>query len=165
MYVQKVRSPAMGALRGIAVVLGIVLAVFVDLYLTRLLTLLLPEPVCGALFWVIGIAIALWALRRYILCYSYAVTDSLLRISYAYGRYERLMSDLYFNNMSCFGPVEEVKKRYPNARVDRATRPGCPLEPMAIACRDGGQTRIYIIQPDDTVRAKLDGYFDTRKKK
>ena len=164
MYVQKVVSPGPGPLRGIAVVLLLMGALFLDLYLTRILALLLPDVLCACLFWLIGIGIALWTLRRYALGYTYAMDDKLLRVSYAYGRRERLMADLWFNNVCAFGPVGEVRARFPDCRVFSAVRPDCPWEKAAVACRDGGRIVIYILQPDTAVRQRLERSVPAKKR-
>ena len=66
----------------------------------------------------------------------------------------------YGINYSCppdCGTPEEMKRRFPGARVSRATRRQCPLAPLALAHDSGGRTAILVIQPDDALRAHLIG--------
>ena len=52
---------------------------------------------------------------------------------------------------------EEVKQRCPDAGVAQATRAQCELEPLALAYRQEGKTRILVIQPDEDMRKHLIG--------
>ena len=58
--------------------------------------------------------------------------------------------------------IEKLKKRYPDARVQRAVRPKCGIEPYAVAHRDGGRAALLILQPDEIIRQALR---DAAKKK
>ena len=155
MYLQKVRNRKMGALKGLGVVAGIFAALFITTFITQILIPVIGEAISSLLFWGVGALIALWTMRRFVLSYSYGLGANVLRITFAYGRYERVMTDLYFNNIRHAGTLEEMRKRYPSARVNRATRPGCDIEPLAVAARDNGVISIYLLQPDETIRAKL----------
>ena len=42
----------------------------------------------------LGVLLALWTMRRFVLSYSYAMNANLLRITHAYGRYQRPMAEL-----------------------------------------------------------------------
>lgn len=156
MHLQKVQNRKLSALKGLGVVAGIFAALVVLTLLTQVLSALVSELAGSVIFWVGGIAIALWTMRRFILTYTYALGTNMIRIAYAYGRYERVMVDLYFNNILNAGTLDEMRDRYPSARVNRATRPACDLEPLAVAARDNGATAIFLLQPDSVIREALE---------
>ena len=156
MHQQKIRSPRLNILQGIGAVLGILLVIFAASVITSMLIPLIGNTAATILFWVIGVGTALWTMRRFILSYTYVLGPNLLRISFAYGRYERVMNDLYFNNILNAGSLADMRARYPSARINRATRPACPFHELALAVRDDGQPAIYLLQPDETIRAALE---------
>lgn len=156
MHLQKVRNPRLSALKGIAVVLGIFAAIFAVSIITGLIAPLIGGTASAVIFWGAGALIALWTMRRFILCYSYGLGPNVLRIAFAYGRYERVMTDVYFNNILNAGSLEDMRTRYPDARVTRASLSACPIPTLALAVRDDGKPAIYLLQPDDTIRAALE---------
>ena len=155
MHLQKVTNPPLKPLQGLLAVFGLLAALLLDSALCRLLSLAVGDAISAAVFWIVGIVIALWAMRRYVLAYSYGLTSKLLRVTFAYGRYERLMLDLYLNNIVLAGAPDDVKRRYPDARVQRAVCSRNPLEVLAIAHRDNGRISILLLQPDSTISATL----------
>lgn len=156
MHLQKVQNRKLGALKGIGVVLGIFAALFVLTFVTQLLIPVIGEGPSSLLFWGLGALVALWTMRRFILTYSYGMGTNMMRIAYAYGRYERVMVDLYFSNILNAGSLSDMRARYPNARVNRATCRGCDIESLAVAARDNGATAIFLLQPDNVIRAKIE---------
>lgn len=161
MHLQQIRNAKLSTLKGIAVVLALVAVILLISVVTDLLTPLIGDLAAAILFWGAGIAVALWTMRRYILTYTYALGPNVLRISFAYGRYERIMTDLYLNNILNAGSLEDMRARYPNARVNRATRPACSIPTLAVAARDNDKPAIFLLQPDEIIRAKLE---ETAKK-
>ena len=156
MHLQKVRSRKLGALKGLGVVAGIFAVLFALTFITQILIPFIGEGWASLLFWGLGALVALWTMRRFVLTYSYGLGTNMLRVTFAYGRYERVMVDLYFNNILNAGTLSDMTTRYPSARVNRATRPGCDISPLAVAARDNGVTSIYLLQPDEVIRAKLE---------
>ena len=155
MHLHKVRNKPLKAVEGVIVVVAIALV----LCLTSVLAFLLRGPMGDSfailVFWIIGGAVALFTMRRYILSYSYAMSGSLLRMTFAYGRFERVLSEIYLNNVLSAGTPEEVRRRYPKAKVLRAIRPTCEIEVFAVASRDNGGVIIHLLQPDETIREAL----------
>ena len=162
MHLTKVSPPKLSPLKGLLAIACIVAAIIADWFLAQAIGLLLGQTAVAVAFWGVGMVVALFAMRRYVLSYSYIMSGTLLRISFAYGRYERVMTDIYFNNVLFAGSVEDAKRRYPGARVNKAYLKRAPLGTMAIACRDNGKPTIYVIQPDDVIRERLSA---TGKKK
>lgn len=161
MHLQQIRNAKMSALKGIGVVLALLAVILLVSVVTELITPLVGSLAATILFWGAGIAVALWTMRRFVLTYTYALGPNVLRISFAYGRYERIMTDLYLNNILNAGSLDDMRARYPNARVNRATRPACSIPALAVAARDNGKPAIFLLQPDDTIRAALE---ETAKK-
>ena len=156
MHRQQLLNPPLKALKGLLVVGALAATVLLDSLLAQLLTAIVTELVAAVFFWCVGILIALWTLRRYVMGYSYALTSSLLIIAHLYGRYERRMEEIYLNNIVFAGTPEAVRKRYPDARVHRAVLTRNPTEVFAIAYRDDGKTAILLFQPDPQIRATLE---------
>ena len=156
MHLQKIRNRKLGALKGLGVVLAIFAALFVVTFITQFLIPFIGEGPSSLLFWGVGALIALWTMRRFVLTYSYGLGTNVLRVTFAYGRYERVMADLYFNNILNAGALDDMRARYPNAKVNRATRPGCEIEHLAVAAKDNGVVSIYLLQPDGVIREKLE---------
>ncbi|MBE5807758.1 MAG: hypothetical protein E7317_05400 [Clostridiales bacterium] len=162
MHQQKVEPPKLTPLKGLAAVATIVAAVFADWFAAHALGLWLGPAATAVAFWGIGLVIALFVMRRYVLSYSYILGPGMLRISFAYGRYERVMTDIYLNNILYAGTLEQAKGRFPDARVNSACIKRAPFAPLAVACRDGGKPAIYVIQPDEVIREKIEA---ARRKK
>ena len=156
MHLQKVQNRKLSPLKGLCAVLGIFAALFALTFITQLLIPLVGEAFSSLLFWGLGALVALWTMRRFILTFSYGLGSNMLRIAYAYGRYERVMVDLYFNNILNAGALSDMRSRYPSARVNRATRPACDIEHLAVAARDNGVISIYLLQPDPVIRSTLE---------
>lgn len=155
MHLQKVQNRKLSAAKGLLVVLGIFAALFVLTLISQLLSALVSELAGSILFWGGGVGVALWTMRRFVLTYTYALGTNMMRICYAYGRYERVMTDLYFNNILRIGTLEDMRARYPDARVNRATRPTCPHESLAVVARDNGAPAIFLLQPDEEIKNAL----------
>ena len=155
MHVQKLKRPPMKPLAGLLTVLGVLAALVLSRFLTQLLAPAFGQGTALIVFWLVGLGIALIVLRRFVLSYEYLLSPTLLRVCFAYGRYVRVMADLYLNNILFTGSEAEAKKRWPGARVNRAALPGAGPEPLAVVCMDGGKPAIYILQPDDEIRAQL----------
>ena len=159
---QIVKNPPLKAGKGILVVVGLLAALFLVSAVSQLLAPVIGSALSSLLFWGAGVAAALWTMRRYVLAYSYAVNSNTLQVTFAYGRYRRLMEEIYFNNMYRSGAPDALKQRYPGAHVHRATRPGCEYEEFAVAYRSNGKTDIIVLQPDETLKKIL---IETTKKK
>lgn len=163
MHQQTVKNPPLKAWQGILVVAGLLAALFLASALVQLLAPVIGNSLSALLFWGLGIAVALWTMRRYVLAYSYAANSNTLQITFAYGRYRRLMEEIYFNNLYHAGTLEEMKKRYPGARVNRATRPGCEHAELAVAYRSNGKAAIIVLQPDEILRQTIIDHIKKKK--
>ena len=154
MLEQRLQNRQPDAIRGIFVVLGIALAAFAGSALcTRL------EPLIGTLssvlFIAYGCAVAWFLLNWFVMCFIYTSNADCLRLCRSYGKRERFIADIRFSQVTAYGSPEELKKRFPHARVTRATRRQCPFAPLALAYTVSGKTAIAVLQPDDAMRAHL----------
>ena len=162
MLEQKLRNRQPGALGGVGLVLLVVLAVIAgSAFFTRLSARLGTLASLG--FIAYGCAIAWLLLNWYALTYIYTASDDCLRVCRAYGKRERFVADVWLNQVQGYGTPEEMKSRFPGARVTQATRQQCEYEPLALAYKDSSGPAILVIQPDDAMRAHLIGAL--RKKK
>ena len=66
-------------------------------------------------------------------------------------------------SFDAWGAPEEVKARCPKASTQRATRPQCEFEPLALAYKDSKGTAILVIQPDEAMRSHLLGVIRGKK--
>lgn len=152
---QKVQNPPLKPLRAMGVVIGVVAVLLMDSYLCQLLSLVIAPGTATIVFYAVGVLVALWVMRRYILSYAYVMNETMMRISFNYGRYQRLMGDVYLSNLVACGTLEEMKQRFPSVRVRRAVLPKCTTEHFAVVTKSASETFIYLLQPDDEIRTAL----------
>ena len=154
MLQQRVENRRPGALQGAGIVLACAAAALAGNALFSWMGRWL-----GALasvgFILYGCIIAWLLMDRYALAFVYTANADCLRVCRTYGRRERFMTDVWLNQVRGCGTPEEIKKRFPGARAAHATRPQCPLAPLALAYQSGGRTAILVIQPDDALREHL----------
>ena len=129
---QKLQNRQPDALRGVGLVALIALAALAgSVFFTRLQARL--GVTASILFILYGCAIAWFLLNWYVLSFIYAANADCLRICRAYGKRERFMVDVWLNQVVAYGTPDEMKQRFPDAPVARATRNQCEFEPMALA--------------------------------
>ncbi len=165
MHQQKILPPKIKALEGVAIVLGLLAAALVDSFVSAILTEYVNEILSVIVFWAVGIGLALWVIRKYVLGYSYSMNTKLVRVAYSYGRRERVMIDIYFANVLACGEYDAMRQAYPDARITRAARSSCDLEKLTVACRDNGKVGLFVLQPDDEIRAALQDAADAARMK
>ena len=152
---QTVTNRRPDALRGLGVIALTALAVIAgSAFFTRLGPTLGSAASMGFLLY--GAAIAWFLLNWYVMGFVYTANDDCLRVCRFYGKRERFMADVWLNQLLASGTEEEMKRRFPGATVSHATKPQCPLEPLALAYRENGKTAILVIQPDDAIREHLE---------
>ena len=154
MLEQRLRNRQPTALQGVGLILLIALAVFAGSAFFSLLQKRIG-PLAPALFIAYGCAIAWFLLDWYALSYVYTATDDCLRICRAYGKRERFAADVWLNRVVAWGAPDEMKRRYPQAKVLQATRAQCEYEPLALVYRDSDSLATAVIQPDDAMRSHL----------
>ena len=81
MYQHTVRNRKLSPLQGIGVVALLLAAVFADSLLTKLIAPLTGDGAAALVFWALGILLALWTMRRFVLAYSYSLNSNMLRIT------------------------------------------------------------------------------------
>ena len=151
---QRVENPRPGGLWGVALVLSVAAAVALSSRLFGWLSRWLGVW-ASAGFIASGCALAWFLMYWYVLSYGYSLDGSRLEVVRRYGRYERMATQVWLSRVQAVGEPEEIKRRFPGASVERATRRGCALEPLAIAYLNGEKQAILVIQPEDELRARL----------
>ncbi len=151
---QRIQNQQPKGLQGVGLVLLIALAAVAG---SAFFTALQPRlgNVASLLFIAFGCAIAWFLLNWYALSFIYTATGDVLRVCRVYGKRERFMADVWLNQVVAYGTPEEIKQRCPDAPVSRATRSQCAYEPLALAYKQEGRTRVLVIQPDEDMRAHL----------
>lgn len=155
MHLQRVERRRLNWWSGLIVVIAIVAATVIDSAVMTWASPIIGSAVATILFYAIGLTVAIVLIRVYVLAYTYVMNDSLLRLSHAYGRYERFIDDIYFNNIAFYGDPEEAKKRFPDGKVSKVYRKECPLPVRAVVTRDEGRAKIYLIRPDEKIEQAL----------
>ena len=151
MLQQRLQNPRPDALRGIGIIALTALAVFVgSAAFSRLSTRIGSLASLG--FIAYGCFIAWWLLNRYILAFSYTATADVLRVCRVYGKRERFMTDVYLSTIQAWGSEEDMKRRFPAAKVRRAAKHACPIEPLAVAYNEAGKPAILVIQPEERLK-------------
>lgn len=154
MLQQKLQNPRPDALRGIGIIALTALAVLVgSAAFSRLSARIGSLASVG--FIAYGCAIAWFLMNRYILGFVYTATADVLRVCRVYGKRERFMADVYLNTILAWGSEDEMKRRFPGARVGHATRDRCDIQPLALAYREDTRTAILVLQPDEAMRRHL----------
>jgi hypothetical protein len=154
MRTQKIQNRQPSALQGVGLVLLVALAAVAgSLFFTRLEARL--GRAASLLFILYGCAIAWFLLDWYVLCFIFTASADCLRVCRAYGKRERFIMDVRMSQVTAYGAPDDVKRRFPNARVTRATRPQCDFEPLALAFRQEGRDAILVLQPNEALRAHL----------
>lgn len=151
MIQQRVSHRSLQGWRGVALIAVIALGVILGSNLFYALGRVIGNA-ASLLFILFGMGVAWFLLNRYVMSFVYLCDGSCLRVRRAYGRYERQMADIWLNGIRCCGALEDVKRRYPGARVQRAVKPECAIEPLAVAYNDAGKTAVMVLQPEDELR-------------
>ena len=154
---QRIQNKQPGLLTGILLVIGIA-AFFIVLNLVSTAVQLYVNGTLGfLLFWGLGAAAVWLLLSQVVMAYQYTWNGMVLRVERVYGKRARYAGDIALRHLTGMGTLEEMKRRFPGAKVTKALRRQCPLEPLAVAFRDADNVqRIFVIQPNDELREKLD---------
>ena len=154
MIQQRVSHGSLNGWRGVALIaviaLGVILGSNFFYYLGRYI-----GNAASLLFILFGMGVAWFLLNRYVMSFVYVCDGSCLRVRRAYGRYERFMADVWLNGIQACGPLDAMKSRFSGAKVHKAVRPECHIEPLAVVYNDAGRTAILLMQPDDALRAVI----------
>ena len=148
---QRVEHAPLTGWRGVALILLIALLVIALSNIFSALERVLGSMAASFLFILCGMAVAGFLLNRYVLGYLYVCENGCLHVSRVYGKRHRPMADIWLNGVQACGEPDAIRKRFPGAKIQRATRADCPLSPMAVAYRDDGQTAILLLQPNDAL--------------
>ena len=154
MIEQRVQNRSMKGWRGFALVLAVAALVVVGSVFFSFLERWIGRA-SSLLFILFGCVVAWFLLDWYVLDYLYTCAGGCLRICRVYGKRERFMLDVWLNSIQAYGSLEAMKRRFPDAKVQRAVKQECPLAPLAVAYTDDGRTRILLIQPDQPLREAI----------
>lgn len=162
MLEQTVQNERPTPLQGVGIVLATAAAVLLGSWVFGALQRWIGQAASLG-FLAYGVLVALALMNRYVMAYHYAANDDVLRVHHRYGRYQRFMVDVWLNRVLAWGTPEDVRRQHPRARVTRAVKPKCPLEPLALAYRTGGKVEILVLQPDAPLRDHLLKHIRKRK--
>ncbi len=154
MYRQNVHGEPLSGLKGILVVLGVLAAALLGSAFFTLLGKRIGNAASIA-FIAYCCLLAWFLLNYYIMGFVYAVGGGCLRICRTYGKRERFMCDVWLNMVQAYGEPEEVQKKFPDAKIEKAVKQRCELPVFAVAYKTDGKIAIMHIQPDDTMKEKL----------
>ena len=153
---QTVAHKKIGTLHGILLVAGLLVILALLNYLVLgFLATYVGNGASSIAFWVLGGLVAWLVLRIYIVKYSYELGDEVLRLTRAYGKRERLIDDIYLNNLLFLGKPEEAAKRFPNARRVKAVHAKGEHPVVALAYKASDGQYVALIQANDELKAAL----------
>lgn len=139
---------------------------FVQYALTyfRILPAQTAYTVASVAYWLLGGLLALRFLRDYVLNYLYTTNTKQLQISRVYGPGRpRVMENVYFSRLKAIGEVEAMKKRFPGAKVQRATLRRATLPVKAVAYDSAEGMKLLLFQPDEELCALLQAVLKDKK--
>ena len=151
MHEQRVTNRPVAGMRGVALIALIAASVIVGSNFFYFIGRWIGSA-SSILFILYGMFIAWLLLDWYVKGYIYTCGNGCLRVCRSYGRYERFMADIWLNGVQACGTLDDMKRRFPAAKVQRAVKPECPLESLAVAYNDAGRTAIMVLQPDAAMR-------------
>ena len=103
-------------------------------------------------------------MRDYVLNYLYTTNTKQLQISRVYGPGRpRVMENVYFSRLKAIGEVEAMKKRFPGAKVQRATLRRATLPVKAVAYDSAEGMKLLLFQPDGELCALLQAVLKDKK--
>lgn len=152
MITQRIEHPPLKGWRGVALILLIAAGVIALSNVCAALERIIGSLYASLLFILAGMGVAGFLLNWYVLGFLYAMDDSRLRVSRVYGKRERPMADIWLNSIQACGSPEDMRRRFPGARVHRAVKQTCAIAPMAVAYRDAGKVALLVMQPKDELR-------------
>jgi len=153
---QIVAHKKIGTLHGILLVAGLfVVLVLLNYLVLGFLATYIGNGASSIAFWVLGGLIAWGVLRIYIVRYSYELGEEVLRLTRAYGKRERLIDDIYLNNLLFLGKPEDAVKRFPNAKRVKAVHAKGEYPVVALAYRASDGQYIALVQANDELKAAL----------
>ena len=154
MYRQKVEGESLKGMKGILAVAAVMAAAMLGSAFFTLLGKRIGN-VASLAFIAYCCAIAWFVLTYYVMGFVYATDGDCLRICRTYGKRERFMCDVWLNKVLAYGDPDDVRKRFPEARIENAVKKQCEISTFAMAYKNDGKAVILHIQPDDKLKEKL----------
>ena len=139
---------------------------FVQYALTyfRILPAQTAYTIASVAYWLFGGCLGLRFLRDYVLNYLYTANTKQLQVCRVYGPGRpRVMEDVYFSRLKAIGEVEAMKKRFPGAKVQRATLRRATLPVKAVAYDSAEGMKLLLFQPDGELCALLQAVLKDKK--
>jgi len=153
-YRQVVKDESLRGFKGTLVVIGVLAASMLgSAFFTHLGKTI--GNVSSIAFIAYCCLIAWFLLSYYVMGFVYATDGDCLRICRTYGKRERFMCDVWLNKVLAYGDPDDVRKRFPEARIENAVKKQCEISTFALAYKNDGKTVILHIQPDDKMKEKL----------
>ena len=144
-------------MRGFLVVLALVAAlVLINYFVLDYLAGWIGYTAASIGFWIIGILLALYVLRVYVVRYGYEIDGGVLRLTRSYGKRERFIEDIYLRQIVFTGAPEAAKKRWPENRRVRALYCRSELPTLAVVYKSGDGVKTALIQADAETKAQLE---------
>ena len=154
MYRQIVKDTSLKGFKGTLLVAAVLAAALVGSALFSMLGKVIGS-VSSIAFIAYCCLLAWFLLSYYIMGFVYATDGKCLRICRIYGKRERFTCDVWLNTVQAYGKPEEIKKRFPEARLESAVKKQCNLNMFAIAYKTDDKIVILNIQPDEKMKEKL----------
>ena len=162
---QIVGHKKLSSLGGFLIVLALVaILVFINYFVLTYIAALIGSTAASIGFWVIGILLALYVLRVYVVRYSYEIDGGVLRLNRSYGKRKRFIEDIYLRQILFTGTKAAAKKRYPSVRIVRALYCRSDIATLAVVYKNSEGVRCALIQANDEIRACLENAVKENRK-
>ena len=151
MLEQRVQNKPLNGMRGLALIALVAATVMVGSRFFYFIGQYIGN-VSSLLFICYGALIAWLLLDWYVKGYIYTCDNGCLRVCRTYGRRERFMTDIWLNGVQACGTLDDMRRRFPGAKLQRAVKQECSLEQLAVAYNDAGKITIILLQPNAALR-------------
>lgn len=154
MYRQEVKDKSLAGPKGTLLVLAVLAAAVLGSAFFTMLGKRMGN-VSSIAFIAYCCLIAWFLLSYYVMGFVYSTDGNCLRICRTYGKRERFVCDVWLSTVQAYGDPEEVRKRFPEARIENAVKKQCGYEVFAIAYKSDDKNVILHFQPDAAMKQKI----------
>ena len=162
---QIVGHKKISSLGGFLIVLALVaILVFINYFVLSCIAGWIGYTAASVGFWIIGILLALYVLRVYVVRYSYEIDGGVLRLNRSYGKRKRFIEDIYLRQILFTGTKDAAKKRYPSVKTVRALYCRSDIAPLAVVYKNSEGIKCALIQANDEIRICLENAVKENRK-
>lgn len=153
---QTVYNKKLSSAQGFFAVLGLAAALIALNYLTiHVLAGLMGYTAASIVFWLVGAVIAIWVFQEFVNAYSYELGEDVLRLNHAYGKRDRIITDIYLSQLLFIGTPEEARAKYPQVKLLRAYPKRSKAKRTALVYDSAAGKCMALLQANDALVSAL----------